>query len=110
MAMFTQDTDSLLGAIGVGVAGALAAVKWWYHMKKLSHLEGEEGTASSSIVFVIKELREELIRAKGEHVELRERISRLEKQNEFQRRQIEKLREGAVCASCAVPFADPDGP
>ncbi len=79
-------------AIGAAAAGAFGAAKWWYHVRRMENADKVDGSVSTSIKYVIDELKAEIARAKAEHAELRTRIAALEAQNEEQHAEIAGLR------------------
>ncbi len=92
------------GALVTAILSTGAGVRWWYHVRRLQNADTTDGDVTKSISYVINTMKDEISRAKAEHIELRARLSALEAQNEEQRLEMEVLRAKnvAICAACGV--------
>lgn len=53
-------------AFGAGVGGAYAAVRWWFHVRRLANADKLDGGVTASIKFVLDELHKEIATLKTE--------------------------------------------
>ena len=64
-------------AFGAGVGGAYAAVRWWFHVRRLHHADKVDGGVTTSIKFVWDELHKEIASLKTEVALLKDENRRL---------------------------------
>lgn len=53
-------------AAGAALTGALVALKWWYHVRKLARADRQDGSISRSLEFVLDQLHREIASLKTE--------------------------------------------
>lgn len=64
-------------AVGAAFGGAYAAVRWWFHVRRLNNADKVDGGVTASIKFVLDELHKEIQSLKTEVALLKEENAEL---------------------------------